>query len=104
MLSKGGHWSVDFFARQMTPTLRGENDNSTLNVHSQASKHFHYSQLDNPANCLLTALTTGYLQQLLELNEPSRAVMWARAAYDYEEDHAVLQVSLCQHYRSTFGA
>ncbi len=49
-----------------------------------------------------TAVSSEYLHRLLGLNEPSRSMKWARLAYSNAEDHAVPQLSLCQHYKRTF--
>ena len=90
----------------MTPNLISlpeDDDAYAANAYPHLSKHSHYSQLDDTADFLPPTPTPGRLHQLLELNEPSRAITWAKAAYRRKENHAVLQVSLCHHYRSTFG-
>lgn len=41
------------------------------------------------------------LHRLLEPNEPGKSISWVGFAYREVEDHAVLQVFLCQHSKST---
>jgi hypothetical protein len=89
----------------MTPDLvsvPGKDDTCAVISHTQTSKHSHYSKIVDKAGFLPAAPTPGCLHQLLKLNEPSRAITWAKAAYHPAENHTVLQVSLCHHYRSTF--
>jgi hypothetical protein len=94
ILSKGGRWSIDILARQDL-ILAGQ---------KKVSKHPHYAQLDTWPYHRPAAPPSGFLHRLLQLNEPSRSIGWARSAYCEAKDAVVSQVSLCQHYKSTFGS
>jgi hypothetical protein len=105
ILTKGGRWSIDFFITPATPniassTAEHESDYPIWQKH--VAKHSHYSQLEVPSTLVPRPLSPGCLHLLLGLNGPQRAVVWARAAYEYDESHVVLQASICQNYRNTF--
>lgn len=106
ILSKGGRFAIDFFMRQGTPNLLNScrEQACTIDIQTGISQRSHYSQLDNTSQTCPTTPSLQLLHCFLEMDEPSRAISWSMAAYCYEENQVVLQVSLCQHYRSTFEA
>ncbi len=105
ILSNGGRWSIDFFARPATPNIISLSEKRVSGddrEQVQATQLSFYSPVGQTSKFPPTAISPECLHRLLELNEPSRSMMWARLAYSNAEDDAVLQVSLCQHYKSTF--
>ena len=107
ILSKGGRWSIDFFARPATPKIISSverRDSWDDHDQLQAVEHPFYPPVEQTSDFSPTAFSPECLHRLVELNEPSRSVIWARLAYSDAEDHAVPQISVCQHYKSTFEA
>ncbi|ERF75738.1 hypothetical protein EPUS_01568 [Endocarpon pusillum Z07020] len=105
ILSKGGRWSIDFFARPATPNIVSpieRRDSRDDHDQVQATEHPFNSSVERSSAFSPTAFSPECLHRLVELNEPSRSMTWAKLAYSNAEDHAVRQISLWQHYKSTF--
>jgi hypothetical protein len=105
ILSKGGRWSIDFFARPKTPNISpsfSDKDCYDIDGQSQPLEQSDCSRTDNTTDSLPPTLSPGGLHYLLQLDEPNRAITWARYVYRPKDNEAVLQYSLWKHYKSTF--
>lgn len=98
MLSKGGCWSIDFFARPATPNIVSSierRDCCDDHDQVQATEHPFYSSVEQTSDFSPTAFSPECLHRLLGRNEPSTSMMWVKLAYSNAEDHAVPQISVC---------